>query len=64
MKKMLPLSILPAALPAGAHPGHIGLHADDLGYLLIGAAVVAGTWGVRTGLRVLARRGNLVARRR
>jgi hypothetical protein len=64
MKKMLPLSILPAALPASAHPGHIGLHADDIGYLLIGAAVLVGTWGVRTGLRALARRAGLIPRRR
>jgi hypothetical protein len=64
MKKMLPLSILPACLPAFAHPGHIGIHADDLGYLLIGAALVAATWAIRTGLRVLARRAGLVARRR
>jgi hypothetical protein len=64
MKKMLPLLMLPAALPAIAHPGHAGIHADDLGYLLIGAVLVVGTWGVRTGLRRLARRAGLVARRR
>jgi hypothetical protein len=63
MKKIMPLLILPTALPAAAHPGHIGVHMDDVGYLLIGAALVAGTWGVRTGLRLLAR-GRPVARRR
>jgi hypothetical protein len=63
MKKMIPLLILPAALPAAAHPGHAGVHMDDIAYLLLGAALVAGTWAVRTGLRLLART-RPVARRR
>jgi hypothetical protein len=64
MKKMLPLSLLPAVLPAAAHPGHDGLHAHDMGDLLIGAAVVALTWGVHAGLRLLARRSGAFPRRR
>jgi hypothetical protein len=55
MKKLIPFSILPVALPAAAHPGHVGMHMEDLGHVLIGAALVAGAWGVRTGLRLLAR---------
>jgi hypothetical protein len=53
MKKLLPLALVPASLPAFADPGHVGVHMEDAAYLLIGAALVAGTWLVRSCLRAL-----------
>jgi hypothetical protein len=64
MKNLLPLALVPASFPAAAHPGHVGVHLEDAGYLLVGAALVAGTWLLRFGLRLMARRGGRFPRRR